>query len=348
MPGFFTRLRSICRRLCIYGCLISLSLTAILVLLGWLLALRPYLQGLDYENFVYHQVRKYELESARRQNHPSSLIKDGPLAEPDTTYDKHVVDSLIKDVPQIWSHDASKPLNLHGGDLWSVITGYGKGPDHETWIYVGGTNPGLNPWLSLPLMVTRANGSCVDPPEICDAYTAAFQRLMSDYQVERQRLNSKPSFKLADCDVSPALCDHWQVNPVMMVHVKTMQPCKFVLTYENEGRPGIHYACTVTWSYVSLPLSGLPYNRMVRIGGHRVPAFPSAFEQLRSLIVYDGSVEALKEIGGLTVELYNATEIVEPQAPRIELGAEGEHDVLFTWAREAAKGYSNLRKSITG
>ena len=50
---------------------------------------------------------------------------------------------------------------------------------------------------------------------------------------------------------------------------------------------------------MALPLKRMPFSRTVRIGDVVVPVFPSAYEQLRTVVTWDGSLEALE--GDLTV-----------------------------------------------
>lgn len=96
---------------------------------------------------------------------------------------------------------------------------------------------------------------------------------------------SRAEWAFMDCDVSLLLCDEFALDPVMLVHVKSVKPCRM------EIKHGVTWVCGVRWTLVSLPLKQMPFVKTVRIGGNMVPVFPSALEHLDALVAYEWSLE---------------------------------------------------------
>ncbi|KAL1987206.1 hypothetical protein VTN96DRAFT_4538 [Rasamsonia emersonii] len=251
---------------------------------------------------------------------------------------------LIKDITQLWSGTWKQQMQLYED-------GTAEYPSQEFWIYIGGTSkmeettsPGkssqarsfdwkksfraaftrLNSYMG-DILPTLPGPNCVDEPHICHAYNNAFDRLIELYHTHRVNQTGGAGLAFADCDVSPALCDEWATNAVVMVHVKTQSPCR------TEFEPSFRFICSVKWRFVGLPLKKMPFYRTMplssllamspsspsiitppskelpgRDNDPVVPVFPSAFEQLHSLVSYDGSVEALD------FEEYEVEEIIVP------------------------------------
>ncbi|KAG8626154.1 hypothetical protein KVT40_006555 [Elsinoe batatas] len=334
MMGFFSRVWWLCRKLCLYGCLASTAFTIFIIACGYFLALKPYEDGLEYEGYVRNQIKEYT----------SDFTSKSP---PNLGYDKHVTDPLIRDADQLWAPTYNTPLGLHNGHFLGAVRGYGKREGKQSWVFVGGTNPDMGFW-SLPVAVARANGSCVDPPAMCEGYTAGYQRLVDQQRANKTAQLSKTKFFFADCDVSPAICDYWAANPSMMVHVETMKPCQFMTDHYEGERPRLVYLCSVKWTYIALPIEKMPFNRKVWIADKLVPAFPSEYEQLRAMVWYDGVVQALEEFNSTTTDYYDASEAIPLPEPEIDLGVEGKYDSLQSVGQDLAKGYMRLRGKITG
>lgn len=156
--------------------------------------------------------------------------------------------------------------------------------------------------------------SCVDPADICHSFNKGFDRLIELYHTHRENQTAHTALTFVDCDVSPYLCDEWSVDPVLLAHMQTSSLCKLELD-------PFRYRCSVKWRFVALPLQKMPFQRTVRLSdlvsasssiapivnqaagsGEKspktfdpvVPVFPSAFEQLHSMVSYSGSVEALE------------------------------------------------------
>ncbi len=171
--------------------------------------------------------------------------------------------------------------------------GTAKQPDRETWIYVGGTPTNYN-WLDKISAFHKPNGSCVDSEEICRAYNEGFNTLIEKFHVDRGIENggqrtSNAYLAFMDCDVSPLLCDYSNQRPVVLLHMKTMQPCK--MEYDTELR----WTCSVRVTSVGLPLDRMPFPKTQTIAGRVVPVFPTAYEQLHAMVSWDGSLEGLGE-----------------------------------------------------
>jgi hypothetical protein len=187
---------------------------------------------------------------------------------------------IIHNVAQLSSWNWQKGLDLYEN-------GTAEYPIDQFWIYVAGTyrEKGLREKMSL---YTEPGGACVDPPYICDAFNAAFNTLVEKYHTHGTERTSRARLRFVDCDASPILCDEWGMDPVMPVNVQTGRPCRAVW---NPSEP-FRQVCGVHWRFVSLPLKEMPYTITQNIGGNVVPVFPSAEEQIKALVMWEGSQDA--------------------------------------------------------
>ncbi|PNS14395.1 hypothetical protein CAC42_3681 [Sphaceloma murrayae] len=346
MATLLRRLGATCRKLCLYGCATSLVITLIGSLLGWLLMYKPMIAKLAYEEWVHSRMVAGQSHTSTQPPHASSDMMTS--ADRGMYGNKHVSEPIIHGVPQLWSFSANEQLRLYNESIFSQYRGYGRGPKANKWIYFGGTNPSPPSLLSRLSLGIRANGSCVDPPAMCNMFNAAFDRLARE---EASKIDSTSiphaSLMFTDCDVNGPLCDTWAINPVMMANVRTTDPCVFK-TDVDDGRPTLKYVCSVQYAYIGLPLTTLPYNRNVKIANKLVPAFPSEYEQLRSLVVYDGSTEAVKNNEEVSIDLLDVDNIEDDYGPPIELGASDGmvSDAVLSLASKAAQEYRRLREYV--
>ncbi len=95
----------------------------------------------------------------------------------------------------------------------------------------------------------------------------------------------RTSVAFFDCDNSPLLCDVFRISPVMLLYLETKPPCLVRKNYT--------FVCSKRWTYISLPLKKMPFERKAWINGLLVPVFPSALEQFRSLMLWEGSLDGL-------------------------------------------------------
>ncbi|KAH7398264.1 hypothetical protein BKA66DRAFT_198948 [Pyrenochaeta sp. MPI-SDFR-AT-0127] len=232
--------------------------------------------------------------------------------------------SLMSNVAQL--HYWSIPTTIRYDEWLSLyFDGLGLG-DHkgsEYWIYFGGTSEAASKSGekeeddAFVFEHRYKKHSCTDPPHMCTAYQAAFNRVYERWPgINKSRSpqsgTSKANLRYVDCDVSPLLCDGIWGLPVaanMLIHMKIGHEC-------DNSIEGIE-RCSVTWRIIGLPIRKLPWTRRIRIrldsgGTTVVPAFPDAEEQLWTLMAYAGAEEGLvyypasEEEGGtnwvLTVE----------------------------------------------
>jgi len=83
----------------------------------------------------------------------------------------------------------------------------------------------------------------------------------------------------------------------MLLHLQTKEPC--IPVFEGDMWKGMK--CASTWSLISLPLVEMPWQRKMKMKeGWTVPVFPSAFEQLRGVLNWDGAVNAFEFVEGLS------------------------------------------------
>ena len=175
-------------------------------------------------------------------------------------------------------------------NLYDNGTMLSKSPDKETWIYVGGTRRQSESWVDRISFASRPGGSFFDPEEIFTASNEGFITLIERYHdfEEGGEYFDGPKemaeWAFMDCDVSPLLCDEFALDPAILVHVKSMKPCRMKIKH------GLAWVCGVRWMLVSLPLKQMPFVKTMRMGGNVVPVYPSALEQLEALVTHEGSL----------------------------------------------------------
>lgn len=193
---------------------------------------------------------------------------------------------LIHDVAQLRSWGYEEQLGL-------FEDGTAKKDMTEIWIYVGG-KAHQRSWYEKMALYSSPGGSCVDEGWVCDAFNEGFDHLMELSHTHIQHdcgtvggYTSSAIYAFMDCDVSPLLCDHFYADPVMLIHLKTTMPCRM------EMEKGWRISCAARWSLVGLPLTKMPFSRTLNVGGHVVPVFPSAEEQMRAMVFWDGSQDGI-------------------------------------------------------
>ncbi|PSN67564.1 hypothetical protein BS50DRAFT_633283 [Corynespora cassiicola Philippines] len=170
------------------------------------------------------------------------------------------------------------------------------GREREHWIYLAGTSPGeesVRDGFNHPF---RGHDCIDDPPYICEMYREAFDKVAERWHGLRRAYqgpesSSRPGISWANCDVNPLLCDDlWGLHGSnILVHMKVEDDCEDSLGYMR---------CGVSWRYFGIPMLTLPWTRMIRIpldrgGSTVVPAFPSAEEQLWSIMAHAGAYEGI-------------------------------------------------------
>lgn len=209
---------------------------------------------------------------------------------------------MFQDVIQLTSENWSGSMALYPDGTCQY-------PMQSFWIYVGGTARNMSEPLWKRTWRRMApfrlpGGSCVDPPEMCDAYNAAFQQLVDDARARKFAPTSRGLWRFMDCDNTPALCDNFQLDPVMVIRVEVPEGgCR------SPDWPIFSFACNVKWSYIGLPLKRLPFERKMRLDdGRLVPAFPSAYEELYQIIMLHEGLDALEVFDPPYVEWANVTD----------------------------------------
>ncbi|RDL32104.1 uncharacterized protein BP5553_09506 [Venustampulla echinocandica] len=277
------------KKLCIY----TLSFLSFLLTLAITLFIIPWYRAHSYEVSYFTEILRLEdLDS----EYASVDIREMLDIEQPPAYNTRRT-PLIQDIPQLRSWDWQEMMRLHP-DGTAPYTG------QEFWIYVGGTPKKslsfpFNWWDNLSLF-SRPAGSCVDEDYICAAFNRGFDRLVERYHTHGKERTSGASLAFVDCDVSPLFCDEWAVDPVMLAHIESVGPCRKV-----KGEV-MRAACTVKYRSVSLPLKTMPFSRKEMVGGKKgvpVEVFPSAEEQVRQLVMWDGVPAALQAMGNEVFEV---------------------------------------------
>lgn len=245
-----------------------------------------YLIWIPYNRALNHEIAYFE-ELKRIEDVASSWDWDPELR---AMLEKMIIPSkdqlrpLIHDIAQLTSWGYEEQLDLHEG-------GSAKSADRQVWTYVGGTAHKRSLYERISLY-TAPNGSCVDEAHICNSFNDGFNQVLENDHI----LGCKPHefgasgnirHAFMDCDVSPLLCDYFGVDPVMLIHMETKEPC----TIELE--PEYKRSCSVKWTLVGLPLRRMPFSKQINIGGNIVPVFPNAYEQLSAMVTFDGSTNAI-------------------------------------------------------
>ncbi|KAF2197297.1 hypothetical protein GQ43DRAFT_214419 [Delitschia confertaspora ATCC 74209] len=280
-----------CKRICLSIFLITI-VTIIYIILSARIAFRsintieiPYFKELERLQNLEPRYRpwkkkKDELGALLDGNRPSPVPWNNRLLP------------LIHDLTQLRSWQWKQQLNLYD-DLTAEY------PSQEFWIYVGGTARDTvmaDVGESSPLKGNQRIGhfSCAETARICNTYNSAFNQLIENFHTHRVNTTSRASLTFVDCDVSPTLCkpgplEHGlgldaELGPVMLVHMRTSSPCRMKMN-------PLRWYCTTKWEFLPLPLRQMPFTRTTRFvaGGPALPVFPSAFEQLRSVVGFDGA-----------------------------------------------------------
>jgi len=265
------------RKLCLYICILSIALPILSIALIFVFFILP-------NNAVAEREFAYFSEIARLEELDSQspwLAQMDLETEKAPPYNQRLL-PLIHDITQLNSWDWQKQLNLYED-------GTAEYPSQRFWLYVGGTAKTQRSGLGH--MFTDQNGSCEDPPYICDSWNEGFNRLLEYYHTHGTTRTTKGvSYGFVDCDVSPMICEMWDIKPVMLVYLETKSPCT------SEMDP-FRFICSVKWTFVPLPLKKMPFPRKEMIKGRLVPTFPSAYEQMKALVGYDGATEGLELTG---------------------------------------------------
>lgn len=140
--------------------------------------------------------------------------------------------------------------------------------------------------------------SCLDPVDMCDAYNIAFDRISTRWHgVGRDRVEhpdtTKALLRYVDCDITPLFCSKFSgvpADPVHLVHLRIGEDCDWSTHIGS---------CPVTWRFVGLPVQKLPWTRQIRVsldkgGSVVVPAFPSAEEQMWSIMTQPGAEQSTR------------------------------------------------------
>ncbi|KAH7347969.1 hypothetical protein BKA66DRAFT_576403 [Pyrenochaeta sp. MPI-SDFR-AT-0127] len=231
--------------------------------------------------------------------------------------------SVVGDIPQLfyWTsgrdryplYDELLGLN-HDGTASDIAKGL------EFWVYLSSTAEGsssepgafAHPWKG---------HDCNDPAYICDMYRDAFKRISERwYGTDKSGRahhegTSTAILRWVDCDVSPLLCSpFWGLSGSnLLVHMKVGEACD----YSMGGLP----RCPITWRWVGLPVYHPPWTRQIRIpldrgGSTVVPAFPSAEEQMWSIMAYSGAEQGLDFSGDRAWNDISTVVPVQGEPPR--------------------------------
>jgi hypothetical protein len=301
-----------------------IAITIVLPLLvsgyAYFLAFVPYRIAASHEEAYFAKLYSTASPHASRSN--TSLSNETSSGTP--------LQPLIHDVFQLSSFAWERELRLN-------LDGTAKYPMQRRWIYVGGT-PQLPRSFreNFNVFSPPGKGSCVDSPSICDSFNVAFNTLAIKSYGPNSANRIRTTLAFMDCDNSPLLCDTFRINPVMLLHLETKPPC-FVKKDHT-------FVCSKQWTYVSLPLKKMPWERRSRIGGHLVPVFPSAEEQLKILLQWEGRLEEL----GLEEDAYADTLVGEEGSgytfEGVEKGDDGYEDKL----RELAEFFAIIQRQTGG
>jgi len=268
------------RRLCLYACIWVTVVILLLVPAVIFLALKPFNRALSHERAYFDEISRLDSITSRWQiahDFPKEYDKLFPPATP-APYNERLT-PIIHDVAQLASWNWQKGLDLYEN-------GTAEYPMQQFWIYVAVTYRERGLWEKMSLY-TEPGGACVDAPHICNAFNTAFNTLVENYHTHRTERTSRARLRFVDCDVSPIVCDEWGMDPVMLVNVQTGRPCRTLW-------PSFTQICSVYWRFVELPLKKMPFTITKRIGGNVVPVFPSAEEQVKAMVMWEGSQDAFK------------------------------------------------------
>jgi len=256
---------------------IFLSIVFILLLLisssVYLLVYAP------YQRAAAHELAYFTELNPSLSQHPPNSGTTTPDPQNKTTTP---LQPLTYHAFQLSSFDWDIHLQLHDNMRKTA-----KYPMQRRWVYVGGTPKQPLSWREKFSFVSPpGKGSCVDSPSICSTFNTALDTLAWRSRGPNPANRILTDLSFIDCDHSPALCDEFRIAPVMLLHLETKPPC-FVKKDHS-------FDCSKRWTYIGLPLAKMPFQRKVWIGGFLVPAFPSAEEQLKMLMLWKGGLSQLE------------------------------------------------------
>jgi hypothetical protein len=167
---------------------------------------------------------------------------------------------LFPDVVQLRSWTWKEQLRLYPD-------GTAQYPSQHVWIYLAN------------------NKTCPksDGIALCAAFIDAFDRVIQYHHVTRPAAGASLSF--VDCDLS-SICDEWWMEGNALVNLQTMSPCTTHMPTDED--PEFRFVCTAALRFIGLPLLEMPTRSLAR--------FPSAYEQLLSLITNDGFIDAIEPL----------------------------------------------------
>lgn len=275
---FFPLLLRFWKHICLFFFLSTVALAGLI----YLLFLLPLKISDCHERLYFQEIEKHESREFQWEYLPT--MRDTFMIKPSPWNQRPI--RMIQDAIQLTTHGWRGTMQLYAD-------GTGKYPAQEYMIYVGGTPPNASEpwhkqlWRDLSFFTHPGPGTCVDPPEICQSFNEAFNTVLEQMHPKNGRTAHWPLLRFVDCDNSPLVCDWLGVDPVMLIHVTTGH-CEYHF-------PPMSHTCDMKWTFIPLPLPELPVHRKQRLSdGRIVPRFPSALEQLSSVILYHGSWEAFE------------------------------------------------------
>lgn len=285
--------RSISRGICRYSCYLISVLILLSILLVASAGIAEYSSITHEENYFVELDRVQKLERdwtdyAHTNKTENARWRKRFNTPPEIPYNKRLL-PMIHDITQLRSTTWLNQLGLYQ----NLTAPY---PFQTTWIYIGGTPRSLEPlWKRIlrTLAVTSLPGpSCLDPPHICNSFNNAFNKLIEYYHTHRHQPYVEFGAKLAfiDCDNTPAICDFVQMDPPVLLYLETQGGCETHL-------PSFRQICGTKWKFIPLPLPKMPFSytrrKQILSSDIKVPLFPSAFEQLHSMLSFAGTADML-------------------------------------------------------
>lgn len=182
--------------------------------------------------------------------------------------------------------------------LWGDGTGLPDMKYKEQWIYLTGTPPGYTDDALSAFQHKFKRHECYrDPEYIALMYRNAFKEVTKRWIGMDGRFNGPEHtlFRWADCDISPMICGRFGLSGNnILIHMEITDECDIGVTDTGDEVK----RCQVIWRWMGLPLLILPWSRQIRValdggGSTVVPAFPSAEEQLWSLMSQPGAQDGI-------------------------------------------------------
>ncbi|RDI89033.1 hypothetical protein Vi05172_g1256 [Venturia inaequalis] len=283
----------IIRRIYRYSCYLISVFSLLLILLAASAGIPDYLSTSHEETYFAELDRVQKLERDWTDYAYTNKTENARWRElfstpPEIPYNKRLL-PLIHDITQLRSTTWLNQLGLYQ----NLTAPY---PFQKTWVYIGGTPRSPEPlWNRIlrRLAITSLPGpSCIDPPYICNSFNNAFNNLIEYYHTHRHHPYVEFGSNLAfvDCDNSPPICDFVQMDPPVLLYLETQGGCETHL-------PSFNQICGTKWKFIPLPLQKMPFSyskrRQILPSGRKVPIFPSAFEQLHSMLSFAETADML-------------------------------------------------------